>query len=90
VHLVRYEDILDTLGTFHRVLEFAGLTVSDDMAFAAFTELRRQEEERGSAAGAGAWRDEAAHAPMMRRLGYQLAGEVSPALTAHWEMASAE
>jgi len=27
---------------------------------------------------------------MMRRLGYQLAGDVSPALTAQWEMAIAE
>jgi aryl sulfotransferase len=122
VHLIRYEDMLaDTLGTFRRALEFAGLTASDDkvhraVAFAALTELRRQEVERGFREAprrpgapffrrgeAGAWRDEltadqiarieAAHAPMMRRLGYQLAGNVSPALTAtarRWEMARKE
>lgn len=103
VHLVRYEDMqADTAGTFRRALDFAGRAATDQeieraVVFASFSEMRRQEREKGFAerphphvkgiffrrGEAGAWRDEltpeqvarieAAHAPMMRRLGYELA-----------------
>jgi aryl sulfotransferase len=115
VHLIRYEDMLaNTRGTFGRALEFAGVAANDDqvrraVAFAAFAELRRQEEERGfretpqppgglffRRGEVGAWRDEltadqiarieAAHAPMMRRLGYELSGDVP--LTGEWRAAN--
>jgi aryl sulfotransferase len=103
VHLIRYEDMLaDTCGTLRRAIDFAGYPASDDdiqraVDYAAFTELRRQEKEKGFAEAsnwkddrlffrrgeAGAWRNEltaeqvarieGAHAPMMRRLDYELA-----------------
>jgi hypothetical protein len=104
VHLIRYENMqADTFGTFRRALDFAGRQASEDdirraVGYAAFSELRRQEEDNGFGEGpyktgglffrrgeAGVWRDElnaeqvagieAAHAPMMRRLGYELASE---------------
>ena len=103
VHVVRYEDMkADAIGTFAAALGFAKVLASDEqlqraVAFADFSELRRQEQDKGfSEMGsrpdrlffrrgeAGAWRDEltteqvarieAAHAPMMERLGYELAG----------------
>ncbi len=106
VHLIRYEDMqADTFATFRNALEFACRPASDEdirraVSYADFTELRRQEEEKGFSetprrpggqffrrGEAGSWRDEltaeqvarieAAHAPMMRRLGYELSGEVS-------------
>jgi len=78
VHLIRYEDMhADTIGTFRRALEFAGHAASDEeikqaVAFADFSELKKQEEERGfreaprpNAGGqffrrgvGGGWRDE--------------------------------
>ncbi len=102
VHLIRYEDMqADTFATFREALDFAGRPASNDdirraVSYADFTELRRQENEKGFGetprrpggqffrrGEAGAWRDEltaeqaagieAAHAPMMRRLGYELA-----------------
>ncbi len=103
VHLVRYEDMqADTVGVFRRALKFADRPASDEdirqaVALADFTELQRQEQEKGFREAprphkggqffrrgeAGAWRDEltaeqvarieAEHAPMMRRLGYELA-----------------
>jgi hypothetical protein len=112
VHLIRYEDMkTDTLGTFRRALDFAGRPASDEdirraVDFADFSELRRQEQEKGfreaprprtegnffRRGDAGAWRDEltpeqvarieAAHAPMMQRLGYELASAVPLARTA--------
>lgn len=109
VHLVRYEDMrADTIGSFRRALAFAGHPASDTdiqraVRYADFSELRRQEQEKGfreARAGAsffrrgdaGSWRDEliaeqvariqAAHAPMMRRLGYRLAGAPALACTA--------
>lgn len=102
VHLVRYEDMAaDAAGTLRRALDFAGSAASREaieraVAFADFSELRRQEQAKGfreaphARAGgnffrrgmAGAWREElapeqvarieAAHAPMMQRLGYDL------------------
>lgn len=109
VHLVRYEDMkADTPGVLRRALAFAGRPASEAdiaraVAFADFSELKRQESEAGFceaprrvAAGffrrgeAGAWRDEltadqvarieAAHAPMMQRLGYALASQPARAL----------
>jgi aryl sulfotransferase len=103
IHLIRYEDMLaDTIGTFRRALDFAGRAASGDdigraIAFADFSEMRRQELDKGfretprrpggqffRRGETGAWRDElsieqvarieAAHAPMMQRLGYTLAG----------------
>lgn len=53
VHLLRYEDLsADTPAALRRVLDFAGLSFSDDtirraVALASFTEMRRQEQERG-------------------------------------------
>jgi hypothetical protein len=102
VHLIRYEDMqADTLDTFRGALDFAGRPASDEeirraVGHADFTELRRQESEKGFSetprrpggqffrrGEVGAWRDElsaeqvarieAAHAPMMRRLGYEVA-----------------
>jgi len=102
VHLIRYEDMqADTFATFRKALDFAGRPASNDdirraVSYADFTELRRQENEKGfretprrpggqffRRGQAGAWRDElsaeqiarieAAHAPMMRRLGYKMA-----------------
>jgi aryl sulfotransferase len=77
VHLVRYEEMqADTFGTFRRTLGFAGRPASDEtirraVAYGAFAELRRQEEEKGFGESphkpggpffrrgeAGAWRDE--------------------------------
>jgi hypothetical protein len=101
IHLVRYEDMAaDTAGTLRRALAFAGREASDAdiaraVAFAAFSELKRQEAEIGFREAppgipkgffrrgeTGAWRDEltaeqvarieAAHGPMMQRLGYAL------------------
>lgn len=111
VCLVRYEDMkADTIGVFRHALDFAGRPASDDdirraVAFADFTELRRQEQKKGFGGlplphlggkffrrgEAGGWRDElsaeqvarieAAHAPMMLRLGYGPAGAVPLART---------
>jgi hypothetical protein len=110
LHLIRYEDMQsDTIGTFRRALDFAGWAATDDdirraVGYADFTELRRQEEEKGFAetprrpgviffrrGEVGAWRDElsaeqvarieAAHAPMMRRLGYELVSAMQLART---------
>ena len=101
VHLVRYEDLkADTAGTLRRALAFARREAGDSdiaraVAFADFSELKRQENEIGFREApprmskgffrrgeTGAWRDEltveqvarieAAHAPMMQRLGYTL------------------
>jgi len=77
VHLIRYEDMhADTIGTFRRALEFAGRAASEEeirqaVAFASFSELKKQETERGfreapKPSGGqffrrgvdGAWRDE--------------------------------
>jgi hypothetical protein len=109
IHLVRYEDMkADTAGTLRRALGFAGREASDAdvaraVAFANFTELKRQENEIGFREAppgisknffrrgeAGAWRDEltaeqvarieAAHAPMMQRLGYLLSAASAAAL----------
>ncbi len=103
VHLIRYEDMrADTIGTFRRALDFAGRSARDEdvrraVRYADFTELRRQEQDKGFAESPhrpgglffrrgeiGAWRDELTteqatrlemiHAPMMRRLGYELTG----------------
>jgi aryl sulfotransferase len=112
VHPIRYEDMqADTIGTFHRALDFAGRGAKDEevrraVTFAEFAQLRQQELEKGfreaprpQAGGeffrrgeAGVWRDElsaeqiaqieAAHAPMMLRLGYELAGATVVARTA--------
>jgi len=110
VYLIRYEDMrADTTGAFRRALDFAGREASDEdiqraVAFADFSELRRQEQEKGfrelqprtggpffRRGEAGAWRDElgaeqvarieTAHAPMMRRLGYELTGATPLART---------
>ncbi len=108
VHLIRYEDMqADTVAVFTRALAFAGYPapaerIARAAALADFSELERQEREKGfgeasRAKGgrkffrrgeAGAWRDEltpeqvarieAAHAPMMRRLGYE--ASYAPAL----------
>ena len=108
VHLVRYEDMkADAARTLRRALAFAERKARDAdiaraVAFADFSELKRQETEIGfreapprMANGffrrgeTGAWRDEltaeqlarieAAHAPMMQRLGYALsAAPVAP------------
>ena len=109
IHLVRYEDMkADTASTLRRALAFAGREASEAdiaraVAFADFSELKRQENEIGfreapprTANGffrrgeAGAWRDEltaeqvarieAAHAPMMHRLGYALSAAPAAAL----------
>ena len=111
VHLIRYEDMrADTIGTFRRALDFAGRPATEEelaraVAFADFSELRRQEQDKGFAetprrpgglffrrGEVGAWRDEltaeqaarieAAHGPMMRRLGYELAEATPLARTA--------
>jgi aryl sulfotransferase len=77
VHLIRYETLqADTFGTFHRALDFAGRPESEDdirraVTYAAFSELRRQEQENGFDEGpyrfggiffrrgeVGAWHDE--------------------------------
>jgi len=53
VHLIRYEDLhADTIGTFRRALKFAGRAASEDeikraVAFASFSELKKQESEHG-------------------------------------------
>ena len=53
VHLIRYEDMKrDTIGTFRRALDFAGLLAGEEeiaraVAFADFGELRRQERDKG-------------------------------------------
>ena len=53
VHLLRYEDLhADTIGTFRRALRFAGRQASEEeirqaVHFANFSELKKQEEERG-------------------------------------------
>lgn len=53
VHLVRYEDMqADTAGALRRALAFAGREAPDEeirraVAFADFTELRKQEQEKG-------------------------------------------
>jgi aryl sulfotransferase len=100
--IIRFEDMKkDTAVAFGHALRFAGHPASEEdvrraVAFADFSELRRQEQEQGFAGSplpqsgrrffrrgeVGAWRDElnaaqvarieAAHAPMMRRLGYEL------------------
>ncbi|HET9619231.1 MAG TPA: sulfotransferase domain-containing protein [Pseudolabrys sp.] len=76
-HLIRYEDLkADTAGTLTRALAFAGRVASDEdiaraVAFADFSELKRQERETGFREApprtpngffrrgeAGAWRDE--------------------------------
>ena len=77
IHLVRYEDMkADTAGTLRRALAFAGRDVGDSdvaraVAFADFSELKRQETELGFREAApkspraffrrgevGGWRDE--------------------------------
>ncbi len=111
VYLIRYEDMqADTFAAFRKALDFAGRPASNDdirraVYYADFTELRRQETEKGFGetprrpggqffrrGEAGVWRDElsaeqvarieAAHAPMMRRLGYELASAMPLARTA--------
>lgn len=53
IHLVRYEDMqTDTAGVFRRAIAFAGIEISADEAeqaarFADFSELKKQETERG-------------------------------------------
>jgi hypothetical protein len=77
VHLVRYEDLkADTAAIFRAALAFAGRPATDEeivraVAFADFTELQRQEQDKGFSetprrpgglffrrGEAGTWRDE--------------------------------
>lgn len=100
IHLVRYEDMqANAAGALRQAIDFAAWPATDQdlaraVAFADFSELKRQEANEGFREApaphrdgrffrrgeTGAWRDEltaaqvarieAAHAPMMQRLGY--------------------